>query len=83
MLMLSDVGSPAALHNLRHDPRLLLLLAFAADVFEHIVHLFQRLPGRLGNAEEREDERQKTEDREKCVGPRSRVLDQGWCNETL
>jgi hypothetical protein len=83
MLMLSDIGSPAPLHNLRHDPRLLLLLGFAADVFEHIVHLLQCPPGRLGNAEEGEDKRNKTEDREEDVGSCPGVLNQGWCNETL
>jgi hypothetical protein len=83
MPMLSDVGSPAPLHNLRHDSRLRLLLGFAADVFEHIIHLFQCLPGRLGNAPESEEKCNKTKDREEGVGPCPRVLNQGWCNETL
>lgn len=83
MLMLSCIGTPVPLHNLCHDPRLLLLLGFATDVFENIVHLFKRLAGRLGNAEEREDKREKTEDRKERVCTRPCVLDKGWCNEAL
>jgi hypothetical protein len=77
------VRTPLTFHDLCHDPRLLLLFRFAADVFEHFIHLLECLAGCFGNTEKREYESEETEDCEEGVCTSARVLDERRRDEAL
>ena len=63
-----------------HLPRLFFL---TADVSENGVHLLQRSSHGLGNTEECEHERERTEDCEEGVRAVSGILYKRWGDETL
>jgi hypothetical protein len=66
-----------------HDARLLLLLRFAADVLEHLVHIFQAPACSLRYDEVGEDEGEQAEDCKECVGSETGVLNERRSDETL
>jgi hypothetical protein len=66
-----------SLHNVRHDPNLLLLFRLTTDIFENLIHLFQGSACSLRDEEEGEHEGEETEDGEECVCACASVLNQG------
>lgn len=71
------------LNDITHDPSLTLLFLHTVDILEDLIHIFERFPRCLRDAEEREDESKETEDSEEGVGAVSCILDEWWGDETL
>ena len=74
---------PLPLHNISHDPRLLLLFRLAANIFEYLVHLLERLTSRFRDAEECKDKSKKTEDSEERIRAVAGVLNERRRDEAL
>lgn len=71
------------MNDVAHNPCLALLFLRTVDVFENLVHLFERFACRLGDEEKGEQERETTEDSEESVRAVPSVLDEGRGDEAL